>query len=381
MAFVHNAYQKAKQHQPNLNFFANNEENTTKNKEEDTRNLIFDLDKYIQSRLQNIIMNTATDRTQEFLQVVNLAKQRKHANNQPQIRTQPKTNGGVAAIRQRQEFNQHAKQVGQNVAKTFEKLEKLTLLCKKRTLFDDRPVEISELTHIIKKDIDGLKRSLVALEATSKNIPTSGRKDVAMQTRMQIKELTSRVGNAGKSFMSVMELRRDNIKIQNERRQQFQGSSSSPGPDGIRNRKSNQTGTAFAAFAAENSNSVLWQDDYRNTSQSLSKEQAMNANFQEMQLIQQEDNYAQEREKSMETIESAIVEIGSVMRQLGNMVAEQQETVMRIDSNIEQAEMSIEGAHSEILKYFQSVTNNRWLMVKVFGTLVAFFIIFVVFFA
>jgi len=325
-------------------------------------------------------MNTATDRTQEFLQVVSLAKQRKQANNQPQIRTQPKTNGGVAAIRQRQEFNQHAKQVGQNVAKTFEKLEKLTLLCKKRTLFDDRPVEISELTHIIKKDIDGLKRSLIALEATSKNIPTSGRKDVAMQTKMQIKELTSRVGNAGKSFMSVMELRRDNIKIQNERRQQFQGTSS-PGPDGIRNRKSNQTGTAFAAFAAENSNSVLWQDDYRNTSQSLSKEQAMNANFQEMQLIQQEDNYAQEREKSMETIESAIVEIGSVMRQLGNMVAEQQETVMRIDSNVEQAEMSIENAHSEILKYFQSVTNNRWLMVKVFGTLVAFFIIFVVFFA
>jgi len=326
-------------------------------------------------------MNTATDRTQEFLQVVNQAKQRKQTQNQPQIRTQPKTNGGVAAIRQRQEFNQHAKQVGKNVAKTFEKLEKLTLLCKKRTLFDDRPVEISELTHIIKKDIDGLKRSLVALDATSKNIPTSGRKDVAMQTRMQIKELTSRVGNAGKSFMSVMELRRENIKIQNERRQQFQGGSTSPGPDGIRNRKSNQTGTAFAAFAAEQSNSVLWQDDYRNQSQSLSKEQAMNANFQEMQLIQQEDNYAQEREKSMETIESAIVEIGSVMRQLGNMVAEQQETVMRIDSNVEQAEMSIESAHSEILKYFQSVTNNRWLMVKVFGTLVMFFIIFIVFFA
>jgi len=325
-------------------------------------------------------MNTATDRTQEFLQVVNLAKQRLQAS-QPQIRTQPKNNGGIATIRQRQEFNQHAKQVGQNVAKTFEKLEKLTLLCKKRTLFDDRPVEISELTHIIKKDIDGLKRSLVALEATSKNIPTSGRKDVALQTKMQIKELTSRVGNAGKSFMSVMELRRENIKIQNERREQFQGNSSSPGPDGIRNRKSNQTGTAFAAFAAENSNSVLWQDDYRNTSQNLSHEQAINANFQEMQLIQQEDNYAQEREKSMETIESAIVEIGSVMRQLGNMVAEQQETVMRIDSNIEQAEMSIEGAHSEILKYFQSVTNNRWLMVKVFGTLVAFFLIFVVFFA
>jgi len=100
-----------------------------------------------------------------------------------------------------------------------------------------------------------------------------------------------------------------------------------------------------------------------------------------MQMIHQEDNYAQERERNMETIEQAINEIGSVMRQLGTMVAEQQETVLRIDSNIEQAETSIENAHGEILKYFQSVTNNRWLMVKVFGTLITFFILFIVFFA
>lgn len=83
----------------------------------------------------------------------------------------------------------------------------------------------------------------------------------------------------------------------------------------------------------------------------------------------------------MDNIETAIVEIGQVMRQLGNMVAEQHDTVMRIDSNIESAELSIESAHGEIMKYFQSVTNNRWLMVKVFGTLVIFFIIFIVFFA
>ena len=41
--------------------------------------------------------------------------------------------------------------------------------------------------------------------------------------------------------------------------------------------------------------------------------------------------------------------------------------------------MNVEAAHTEILKYFQSVTNNRWLMVKVFGVLIFFFLIFVVF--
>jgi len=84
MAFVHNVYQKAKHHQPNLNFFASSVESTPKNSK-----LTFDLDRYIEERLQTIIMNTATDRTQEFLQVVNLAKQRLQTS-QPQIRTQPK---------------------------------------------------------------------------------------------------------------------------------------------------------------------------------------------------------------------------------------------------------------------------------------------------
>lgn len=53
----------------------------------------------------------------------------------------------------------------------------------------------------------------------------------------------------------------------------------------------------------------------------------------------------------------------------------------RIDTNVEDTEMNIEAAHGEILKYFQSVTSNRWLMIKIFAVLIVFFIIFVVFMA
>lgn len=335
-------------------------------------------------------MNTSTDRTSEFLQIVNIFKQ-KHAAD-PQIRTQKNLNtggkpgGGIAIIRQRQEFNATAKKVGANLSHTFEKLEKLTLLCKQRNLFDDRPVEISELTAVINQDIDGLKRSLIALETCGRTIPNNGRKDVAKQTKTQIKVLSSGVTLASKSFLNVIELRKENIKFQNERRSHFQnstpnaGGSGSVSTDGVRNRR-NQTGQAFAAFEQNNSNSVLFQDEMASQQSTVPRDAFQGANYQDMQMMQQENDYAQEREQNMATIESAIVEVGKVMQQLGNMVAEQQETVMRIDSNLESTELNIEAAHSEILKYFQSVTNNRWLMAKVFGTLVVFFIVFVVFFA
>jgi syntaxin 5 len=34
-----------------------------------------------------------------------------------------------------------------------------------------------------------------------------------------------------------------------------------------------------------------------------------------------------------------------------------------------------------VFRYFQSVTSNRWLMVKIFAVLIFFFLLFVVFMA
>ena len=55
--------------------------------------------------------------------------------------------------------------------------------------------------------------------------------------------------------------------------------------------------------------------------------------------------------------------------------------VERIDTNIQDVELNVESAHGEILKYFQSVSKNRWLMIKIFGVLIFFFIFFVIFVA
>jgi len=45
---------------------------------------------------------------------------------------------------------------------------------------------------------------------------------------------------------------------------------------------------------------------------------------------------------------------------------------------VDDADMSVNAAHAELVKYFQSVTSNRWLMIKIFGVLIFFFIIFII---
>lgn len=100
---------------------------------------------------------------------------------------------------------------------------------------------------------------------------------------------------------------------------------------------------------------------------------------QQMLMYDESDNYVQQRAEITQNIESTIVELGGIFQQLAHMVKEQEEIVERIDTNVQDAEMNIEAAHSEILKYFQSVTKNRWLMIKIFSVLLFFFIFFVMF--
>jgi syntaxin 5 len=102
---------------------------------------------------------------------------------------------------------------------------------------------------------------------------------------------------------------------------------------------------------------------------------------QQLQLIDEQDSYLQSRAETMQNIESTIVELGGIFQQLAHMVKEQEEVIQRIDHNVEDTHLNVEAAHTEILKYFQSVTSNRWLIIKVFAVLIIFFIIFVVFMA
>lgn len=54
------------------------------------------------------------------------------------------------------------------------------------------------------------------------------------------------------------------------------------------------------------------------------------------------------------------------------MVAEQRETVQRIDADTLDIASNVGGAQRELLKYYASISSNRWLMLKVFGVLIVF---------
>jgi syntaxin 5 len=256
-----------------------------------------------------------------------------------------------------------AKKIGYDISCTCTKLEKLTELARGRSLFGDPTADIQELTQVIKQDLSKLNSDIGALKQQVKAQSYGESKHMRTHTSSVVVSLQVKLADVSKDFKNVLELRTENLKQQKQRREQF---SASP------------ITSSFPPMDRDGgSRSVLLSSDQTDSAVSIDMDSVRRQ--QQMQVIEQQDAYIQERADAMENIHSTIVELGTIFRQLAEMVQEQEEQVVRIDDNVDEALTNVEAAHTELLKYFKGITSNRWLMVKIFIVVIIFFIIFVVF--
>ncbi|CAK9805460.1 Syx5 [Anthophora plagiata] len=307
---------------------------------------------------------TSRDRTNEFVNAIRTMQSRTVA--RTAVLQNPRR---ARQLQSYSNFMMIAKSIGKNIAGTYTKLEKLALLAKRKSIFNDRQVEIEELTNIIKTDLKSLNHQIGKLQELSKKqregYGASQSHHMASHSSSIVMALQSKLANMSNHFKSVLEVRSENMREEQSRRQQFtQGSVSTMLPPSV---------------AGKQGSLLLQEQD--SSSVTIDLEPAMGQLTMQQAIHDDSDAYVQSRAETMQNIESTIVELGGIFQQLAHMVKEQEEMVERIDSNIEDTELNVEAAHAEILKYFQSVTNNRWLMIKIFAVLIFFFIFFVVFLA
>ena len=87
------------------------------------------------------------------------------------------------------------------------------------------------------------------------------------------------------------------------------------------------------------------------------------------------------RAEALQNVESTIVELGSIFTQLAEVVQAQGEMTARIDENVEETLANVDSAKAQLLRYLNGISGNRLLLVKVFGVLMAFLMMFVLFIA
>lgn len=300
------------------------------------------------------------DRSQEFMSAIRLLQSK---NLQRMVR--PREQKKITTTESYIEFLNIAKLVERNCASTRVKLKKLKLLVKQKSLFDDRTAEIDQLTHIIKTDLASLNQQIARLQDVSKHQTTTtiGANQLQKHSMNIVVGLQTRLAGISTTFKVVLEVRTAKLKEQKQRREEYSASQMG--------QSSNWSGTHP---------SLLLEEEAAAGGAYGGDMQPLIPRGQQMMTHHDQSHY-QERAESMKTIESTIVELGGIFQQLATLVKEQEEMVDRIDTNVLDMEMNVDMAHTEILKYFQSVTKNRALMIKIFIVIVIFFLFFYFFLA
>ncbi|KAL2008966.1 hypothetical protein VTN00DRAFT_7160 [Thermoascus crustaceus] len=286
----------------------------------------------------------------------------------------------------RSEFARKAAEIGRGITSTTAKLQRLAELAKRKTLFDDRPVEISELTYVIKQDLAALNSQIAALQAlTLAQHPKSNRNKADQEGEHNdnvVVMLQGKLADVGANFKEVLEVRTKNIQASRSRTENFVSSVSSKSQSALDTQRSDSPlynapgrrtpqpgfrgGASDLLTLEPSSSSPLGRSGHQSDQQLLMMEEAQPSN-----------TYIQARGEAIEAIERTISELGGIFGQLATMVSEQSEMIQRIDANTEDVVDNVQGAQRELMKYWSRVSSNRWLIAKMFGILMIFFLLWV----
>ncbi|QPG93579.1 hypothetical protein C2857_000973 [Epichloe festucae Fl1] len=308
------------------------------------------------------------DRTSEFKSVLLQAQKRQNASKVGAQRRSLLTDAQKAAADghvqpKRSDFARKAAEIGRGISATMGKLEKLAQLAKRRTLFDDRPVEINELTFVIKQDLSSLNQQIGSLQNLTKlQHPKADQEGEHNKNVVYL--LQGKLTDVSVNFKDVLEERTKNIQASRSRTENFISSVSQHAGPSIQQSASPLYGTPNRASPAPGPDTLSLNPV--GDQQLLMMEEAQPAN-----------TYIQQRGEAIEAIEKTIGELGSIFGQLATMVSEQSEMIQRIDANTEDVVDNVDGAQRELLKYWSRVSSNRWLIAKMFGALMIFFLLWV----
>ncbi|KAI9777988.1 MAG: cis-Golgi t-SNARE syntaxin [Peltula sp. TS41687] len=317
------------------------------------------------------------DRTDEFRSVISQV-QKRHTTLKSGVHRRPlltdaqrreangSANGDAPRGRtSRSEFARKAAEIGRGITGTMTKLERLAQLAKKKTLFDDRPVEIAELTYIIKQDLSSLNAQISALQSLSKTNRARPQRMVGVDQENEHNKnvvvlLQGKLADVSVNFKEVLEVRTKNIQASRMRTENFVSSVSSHSqaiepPVSDSPLYNTPTKSRSPAPGHQNQNHDLLNLDLNPSSSAL----ASSSTQSDQQLLMMEEaqttnNYIHARGEAIEAIERTISELGGIFGQLASMVSEQSEMIQRIDANTDDVVDNVQGAQR--LEFLPNVT-------------------------
>ncbi|CAH0486703.1 unnamed protein product [Peronospora farinosa] len=297
--------------------------------------------------------------------------------------------GGIAShklvhtpLQENMQFNAAASDISKEVYQASKRLQQLTRLVRQNNMFNDPTEAINELAALVKKDITDINMQLDNLqEYMNSKRQSAPSRQAAKHSDAIVSLMKSNLMATTRGFKDILEVRQENMKLQQSRRARYGKTASSA------------LGKPLAFKAPQPSrNNTSSQQEEVNVSISLPRLgcdtdnenleiQPLITTMTQEQIVTEQQNYTESRAEAVSQIESHIVDIGQLFGRLSTMINEQGDLVRRIDDNVEDSLVNVSSGEQELLKYFSSLSNNRLLALKISAILLIFLIFFMFFLA
>ncbi|XP_073284744.1 LOW QUALITY PROTEIN: syntaxin-31-like [Primulina huaijiensis] len=323
------------------------------------------------------------DRTSELVSITKtLRKFGGNAGTPPQTQLDQDPN---AATPDRSEFNKNASKIGLRIHQTSQKIDRLSNLTRRSSIFDDRSRENEELTALIKNDITTLNLALSDLQTLQNMEITAGNYsgDKIVHLTAVCDDLKSRLMHATKQFQDVLTNRTKSIKAHENRKQIFSQLPQERHPNSLTEPPPWLGSTGTSEMNPQSSASVasgvqLGSQLRRRMATDTNPSHQMEVSMLQ-QVVPRQDSESHSRTNALQNVESTISELSGIFTHLATMVAHQGELAIRIDDNMDESLANVEGASNALLKYLNKISSNRWLLIKLFLVIILFMTIFIVF--
>jgi syntaxin 5 len=229
------------------------------------------------------------------------------------------------------------------------------IVVRQKSIFNDSSARIGALTETIANvRIPYLfaairTQDISSLTTKVDQFSNSGRMNANPQMRLYaeslVQTLRQRLAEIVKGLQEVSELRVRILQEQESRRNKFSFAPSI----------ASQVASGGGAYAPVNT-------DDPELGGALASTQAMSS-------------YQTSRLTSVQGIQRTIAELGQIFSRMANTIQQQEEMVSRIDSDVDAADFHIKEGTNQLMIYYNSISSNRKLILKIFAILILFAII------
>jgi syntaxin 5 len=228
-------------------------------------------------------------------------------------------------------------------------------LQKTKSPFGDPTTKIDEYTYSIKQDITTLQQKIQRLEDMVEG-DSSLNKQTGKHSITLINALNSNLLDTAKKFGETLQLRTTNLKEQEERREKVTGH------------------RALTPFKFQPAFDSFDEDK-------IVSNQGGDVVIKLPMMQTYDDSLVLQRVDQVKSIEREISQVQEIFKKLAELVSIHGEKIKRIEESMDETIVNGEDAQRNLMEVFTRMSSNRRLILKSFGVLMFFILVWILFFA